>query len=75
VEALAVSDVEGRRVKITASLGTAMQGSDETLEALIDRADRAMYTAKSAGRNCVQPSASPSTQLHELRPRATRRAG
>jgi two-component system, cell cycle response regulator len=43
----------GVPIGITASLGIAEYRPGETLEALIDRADRAMYRAKVGGRNRV----------------------
>ena len=43
----------GERVPVTASFGAAQLSADESLEQLVDRADRAMYGAKSAGRNRV----------------------
>jgi two-component system cell cycle response regulator len=55
VAALKVLDPAGELVPVTASFGVAALTAPEALEALIDRADRAMYSAKSAGRNCVQP--------------------
>ncbi|HEX5693172.1 MAG TPA: GGDEF domain-containing protein [Arenimonas sp.] len=41
-------------VELTVSVGAAEHlGPDESLDALVDRADRAMYTAKDSGRNMV----------------------
>jgi len=39
---------------LTASFGVAQLKPDESAEALVDRADRALYAAKNAGRNQVQ---------------------
>ena len=45
----------GQRVPVTASVGVATtQNPLESVEGLIDRADRALYQAKAAGRNCVR---------------------
>jgi two-component system cell cycle response regulator len=44
---------EGRAIAISASIGVAGYERGETLESLVDRADRAMYTAKVSGRNRV----------------------
>ena len=49
---------------VTVSIGLAWAAAGETRQALIDRADRALYRAKSAGRDCVVEAAP-----HEL-PRA-----
>ena len=47
-------DLEGRRVACTVSIGlAALPGDGNTLDALVARADRAMYQAKQAGRNRV----------------------
>jgi len=43
-------------VRVTASFGVALLGSDEALEQAIARADEAMYRAKAGGRNQVQVS-------------------
>ena len=52
IEALAVLDpATGNRVPITASIGVACYRTGESLDTLVDRADRAMYTAKTGGRN------------------------
>jgi diguanylate cyclase len=41
---------------VTISIGAAMPGPGETLEQVIDRADKALYQAKNEGRNCVRMS-------------------
>lgn len=48
-----INDGNGDAVPVTASFGVAAYGGAETLEQVIDRADRAMYLAKSGGRNRV----------------------
>lgn len=37
----------------TLSIGVAELGEDESVEAVVQRADRALYASKAAGRNCV----------------------
>lgn len=39
--------------QVTFSAGLSMLGADETVEAMIERADQAMYAAKRGGRNCT----------------------
>lgn len=53
VEALVVPDGLGGTIPITASFGLAHIEPGDTLELLVDRADRAMYAAKTSGRNRV----------------------
>jgi diguanylate cyclase (GGDEF)-like protein len=48
-----ILDPRRERVPVTASFGVAQLSQDEVIEQLVDRADRAMYAAKSAGRNRV----------------------
>lgn len=50
--------IEGKEVLITASIGVAtrLSGSSDTLDELLHRADRALYKAKQAGKNCVRVS-------------------
>jgi two-component system cell cycle response regulator len=50
-------DVGGRRHGVTASLGCAILGPGETPEALVARADQALYAAKAAGRDRVSAAA------------------
>jgi diguanylate cyclase (GGDEF)-like protein len=47
---------EGKRLSLTVSVGVAERagGSDETPEALYERADTKLYEAKNSGRNCVK---------------------
>jgi two-component system, cell cycle response regulator len=48
-----IKDGNGDAIPVTASFGVAGYALGETLEQVIDRADRAMYLAKSGGRNRV----------------------
>jgi diguanylate cyclase (GGDEF)-like protein len=43
-------------IHVTVSIGVATAGSEspETFDSLLQRADRAMYSAKAAGRDCVR---------------------
>jgi diguanylate cyclase (GGDEF)-like protein len=50
-----ISDSDGERVAVTASFGVAEFKGDDTIDTLIDRADHAMYEAKTSGRNRVVP--------------------
>jgi diguanylate cyclase len=55
--------VESRRLKkrrtnedlgvVTMSIGVAMFDKDDSMETLVERADKCLYAAKAAGRNCV----------------------
>ena len=60
IERLPISMAD-QRLAITASVGVATaQSVLESVESLIDRADRALYQAKAAGRNCVRAAGSSS---------------
>jgi two-component system cell cycle response regulator len=48
-----IKDANGDRIPVTASFGVATYSGSENLEQMVDRADRAMYLAKSGGRNRV----------------------
>lgn len=51
----------GQRVPVTASVGVATtQNVLESVDGLINRADRALYQAKASGRNCVRVAGLPS---------------
>ena len=63
-----IADSAGQFVPVTASFGAAVIAADDTAEVLVDRADRAMYKAKSAGRNRVVVSAGPEGQDSALGP-------
>jgi diguanylate cyclase (GGDEF)-like protein len=43
------------RIKVTASFGIALMKTEDTFETVLQRADRALYAAKLAGRNYVMP--------------------
>ena len=49
-------DVPGRdaSVRPTISIGVATWSSVDGVDGLLERADRALYAAKAAGRNCVR---------------------
>jgi diguanylate cyclase (GGDEF)-like protein len=54
IESLPI-DIEGDEpIRITASFGIALLDPDSPVENSIGRADKAMYRAKQAGRNCVR---------------------
>ena len=53
IEALDIKDANGDKIPVTASVGLAVLRPNDNLDKLIDRADRAMYMAKSGGRNQV----------------------
>jgi diguanylate cyclase len=48
---------DNQRLLITFSAGVALRGEGEGAEAMISRADKALYQAKEAGRNRVTPAA------------------
>jgi two-component system, cell cycle response regulator len=60
IQHLNTSDKTGAPIAVTASFGLAVLETGESIESVIDRADRAMYAGKTAGRNCVRVA--PATQ-------------
>jgi two-component system cell cycle response regulator len=52
-----VVDVDGRAIPVTTSIGVAERGPDDDTSTLYRRADRALYRAKSEGRNRVSADA------------------
>jgi two-component system cell cycle response regulator len=54
---LFVVDVGGRAIPVTTSIGVAERGPDDDTSSLFRRADRALYRAKSEGRNRVSANA------------------
>jgi diguanylate cyclase len=65
-------EVNGEQVTI--SLGVAVPGPAETLEQAIERADQALYQAKSDGRNCVRAAGFASGRALPAATRRTTRA-
>jgi diguanylate cyclase (GGDEF)-like protein len=55
VQACRIFDSNGELIPVTASFGVAEFHTDDTIDTLVDRADRAMYEAKTSGRNRVMP--------------------
>ena len=54
IAALAIDIGEKEPIHVSASFGLAELDPDVPVETSIDRADKAMYAAKAAGRNCVK---------------------
>jgi len=64
---------KGQSVGATVSVGmAALDQSHESLSALIQDADEALYAAKDAGRNCVRTVLSPARQRGETKPMVLR---
>jgi two-component system cell cycle response regulator len=76
VEDMMLYDEKGQRVSIRISVGIACLEVNDTQEILIDRADRAMYQAKAAGRNrvVVSPSVLRRTGTDLVMPKAVPKA-
>jgi diguanylate cyclase (GGDEF)-like protein len=54
---------DGKDLAVTVSIGcAAITGHDRDIEELIERADRALYAAKAAGRNCIRLAPSPASR-------------
>ena len=55
-EGIAASSIhyEGKEIRITASFGLTLLDLDVSVEQTVERADRALYAAKSSGRNCTR---------------------
>lgn len=54
---------DGKDIAITISIGcAAITAHDRDIEELIERADRALYAAKAAGRNCIRLAPAPAAR-------------
>jgi diguanylate cyclase (GGDEF)-like protein len=63
----------GQSVSVTVSVGmAALDLSHDSLSALIQDADEALYSAKDAGGNCVRTELSPASQRGETKPMVLR---
>ena len=59
VERTVIHATNGAEIALSVSVGVALRSKDEPQDALLDRADRAMYAAKTGGRNRVSTAAEP----------------
>ena len=55
--------MEGHEFAVTVSIGWATWDGEEDADALVKRADIALYCAKNAGRNTVRGAENPSASL------------
>ncbi|NDI47283.1 GGDEF domain-containing protein [Goekera deserti] len=60
---IAADPVAGLPVTVSLGVASSSAGDDLVLADLLQAADRAMYAAKSAGRNCVQTASATDTEL------------
>jgi two-component system cell cycle response regulator len=67
VQALSVNALD-KRIAVTVSIGVSEFDPGDSAEAMVDRADRAMYRAKTGGRNRVELGAGPT---FDVQPAAT----
>jgi diguanylate cyclase (GGDEF)-like protein len=44
---------KGEKLNVTVSMGTTKYKNDDTIESLVDRADKALYVAKEAGKDQI----------------------
>jgi len=58
IQKMVAVDGNGHPIAVTASIGVADFQLGDTADSVIDRADRSMYAAKTAGRNRVRPEVS-----------------
>lgn len=57
---------DGKEIAITISIGcSSITAHDRDIEELIERADRALYAAKAAGRNCIRLAPAPAARQTE----------
>jgi two-component system cell cycle response regulator len=68
LEGKVIDGPDGDRIPVTASFGVAELGRGETIEALVGRADEAMYRAKTGGRNRVATADEPARPEAVLSP-------
>ncbi|HVV49419.1 MAG TPA: GGDEF domain-containing response regulator [Polyangia bacterium] len=66
IAAMKVASPAGELLEVTASIGLATYQPGDQLDSLIDRADRAMYSAKTSGRNRVATAPLPPKPLPEM---------